>query len=69
MSLTLWLSRHIANRADRQLERENARLSEDLEQERVKNRLLQLEVEMLAAIHARDVSRWQVEHPIKVPLE
>lgn len=62
------------NQVSRQLadlESENGHLKatlrkcqEDLETEQVRCRLLQLEVELLVGIHARDVGRWQQEHPI-----
>lgn len=43
---------------------ENASLREQLEAERSRSRILQVEVDLLAAVHARDLARWQADTPI-----
>jgi hypothetical protein len=48
----------------RDLENELFRCKEQLETEQVKCRVLEIEVELLAGVHARDVQRWQQEHPV-----
>lgn len=65
-----WLRRLIVSRAVRRADDDNRVLAAEvtalrhsLEEERVKNRILQSEVELLAAVHARDLARWQSDTP------
>lgn len=43
--------------------RDNASLREQLEAERVRSRILQVEVDLLCAVHSRDLARWQADTP------
>lgn len=49
---------------DTRIAQDNANLREQLEAERVRSRILQAEVDLLAATHARDLARWQADTPI-----
>lgn len=58
-----WLAVTWANGNDVVLAGRCARLEADLEQERIRCRALELERDLLAAVHERDKDRWHADRP------
>lgn len=60
---SVWRALRRALADDRQIAHDNANLREQLEEEKVRSRILQVEVDLLTAVHARDLARWQSDTP------